>query len=67
MSAKTYVYDGQEVQLTGRVAKRKLRTTSGKEIESRLVEITPVGEESGWKKWINPEQLYTVSSDGDSS
>lgn len=60
MTSQTFVYDGQEVQLTGRIATRRLRTTSGKEIESRLVEITPVGEESGWKKWVNPEQLFTV-------
>lgn len=60
MTKKTYIYDSVEVQLTGRVAQRKL--SSGKIDE--LVEITPVDEIVGkWKKWVREVDLYEVKNE----
>ena len=56
--AKTFVYEGQEVKLTGRVAQRAIGKSEAKKIHE-LVEITPVEDES-WKKWIDRSQLYEV-------
>ncbi len=61
----TYVYEGQEVRQTGRTASRKINLPGGKVRESLLVEITPVDVDDGWKKWVAPEQLFTVTAEGD--
>lgn len=54
---KIYVYDGLEVKLTGRSAKKPLRT--GREDE--LHEICPADKENGsWKKWVRITELYEV-------
>lgn len=63
MDKETFVYDGQEVKKTGRVAKQQIKTLSGKSRDKVLVEITPSGECDGWKKWVNPEDLFTVSGE----
>jgi hypothetical protein len=53
----TYVFENAEVQKTGRVADRKLK--SGK--IDHLVEITPVDENVGkWKKWVREAELFEV-------
>ena len=53
----TYVFDGVEVQKTGRTAKRKLK--SGKFDE--LVEVTPENQNVGtWKKWAREADLFEV-------
>jgi hypothetical protein len=59
-----YVYQGQEVELTGRVAKRKKagRGRTHNVTFDELVEIKPVNEiESSWKKWVNHSELYEIS------
>lgn len=66
MAIKSYVYDGTEVVKTGRVAEKQLphigppnsRTTPNRVIS--LIEITPIEEEFGWKKWVNPDQLFEI-------
>ena len=57
-----FVYDGTEVKKTGRTATRKLPGTRLPLKEHFLVEITPV-EPDGWKKWVDPVQLFTVNGD----
>jgi hypothetical protein len=56
MNEETYVYDGEEVRLTGRVAER---VTKSKVIH-QLVEIRPVNNFFDWNKWVNPTELYKV-------
>ena len=58
-----YVFQGQEVELTGRIAKRKKMVrgnrTSGFD---ELVEIKPTNDlESSWKKWVNRKELYEIT------
>lgn len=54
---KSYVYENTEVRVTGRQSTRQL--PSGK--LDILVEVTPLDNINGsWKKWIMPNQLYTV-------
>lgn len=52
-----YVYDNVEVVMTGRIAKRPLR--SGKVDE--VFEVTPVEAFDGvWKKWVREGELFEV-------
>ncbi len=61
MKETTYVYDGTEVRKTGRVAEKQTATHHSGPIKVHtLVEITPVGETDGWKKWVDPKHLYEV-------
>lgn len=54
---KTYIFDQNEVQKTGRIAVKKF--TSGK--SETVYEITPVNPDVGmWKKWVNDGQLHEV-------
>lgn len=54
---ESYVFENTEVIKTGRRSQRKL--SSGKMDE--LVEVTPADPINGmWKKWVQPNQLYTV-------
>lgn len=56
----TYVFDNAEVQMTGRTAKKKLK--SGKIDE--LYEITPLDPAIGtWKKWVREAELFEVEGD----
>lgn len=57
----TYVYDGHEVQLTGRRAVRRIKSAMGKdERHLILVEIAPVDQSFEWKKWVSKDQLYEI-------
>ena len=57
---KTFVFDGVEVRVTGRMASRDSRTMTGLK-KTVLVEITPCDDaESGWRKWVNPDDLFAV-------
>ena len=56
---ETFVYDGAEVKKTGRTATKTLGT-SARVKEMNLVEITPVDTTFDWKKWVRPEDLYTI-------
>ncbi len=78
MSKVTYVYDGQEVRLTGRTASRrvppresKVKTTRRRDTEDtptspRVVEIESIPDGSGaspWKKWVRETDLYLVDTE----
>lgn len=57
----TFVYDGAEVRKTGREAVKEIKTLPGKpQRQTTLIEITPVDEQDGWKKWVDPAHLYAV-------
>lgn len=59
MAIETFVYEGQEVVKTGRIAEQQVKTINNKVKINTLVEITPK-EPDGWKKWVNPSELFTV-------
>jgi|688.fasta_scaffold1068026_2 hypothetical protein len=50
-----YVYDGIEVEKTGRSA---VRTVANKQLH--LVEIKPVDQYADWKKWVKETDLYKI-------
>lgn len=54
----TYVYNGVEVKMTGRRAKKATRRQ-----EHVLIEVTPYNQNDGtWTKWANPSELYEIHS-----
>lgn len=55
----SYVYDGTEVRLTGRQARREVPRLKGPPMVFTLVEITPV-DDVGWLKWVKNEELYQI-------
>lgn len=58
-----YVFQGEEVELTGRTAERKKVTRRGQfeDITEKLVEIKPVETVgSTWTKWVNISELYEI-------
>ena len=61
---KTYVYDGKEVVLTGRVAKQKPRREGAKvRSDNDLFEIRPFDVDEANKsfnKWVKMNQLHEV-------
>jgi len=59
--SKVYVHDGKEVELTGRVARRKV----GRRVVE-VVEIKPRGVTSpspDFCKWVRRTDLYEIVSD----
>ena len=63
MSDTTYVYEGTEVRKTGRVAVRELKSIGNKPGKKQIQhEITPIGDDDGWKKWVDEAQLFEVQS-----
>lgn len=55
-----YVYDNIEVTMTGRKAKKVLRSGN----EDELFEVTPVHSVAGsWKKWVRKAELFEVQAD----
>lgn len=68
MKSKSFVHDGIEVILTGRIASRGVKGRRGnKDIKDELVEITPKDNEIGsWKKFVREKELY-ILSDGEQS
>lgn len=55
---KEYVYNGDEVVSTGRIATRIL--PSGK--KETLVEVTPTDHIVGtWKKWVGINDLFAIT------
>lgn len=60
----TYVYDGKEVYLTGRLASP--RKDAPKTIQGvQMVEIVPVGTPEGDKtyaRWIKMNELYIIDN-----
>lgn len=60
--SKTYVYEGEEVEATGRTAVRKGR----RDKEFVLYEIKPVGADTidpKFCKWVRLEDLYHIQED----
>lgn len=65
--SKTYVYDGQEAKLTGRVALKKARDSRLIKSKNRPkvveIEILPdpnAADSKPWKKWVKEEELYEI-------
>ena len=59
---QTFVFDGTEVQLTGREAKREVKLSS-KSYTDVLIEIQPVDTTGpSWKRWVKQTDLYTIQS-----
>ena len=55
---KNYVFEGTEVKLTGRTAKKE-----GIQKELLLYEVTPIDEtDGGWKRWVRLTDLYSIQS-----
>lgn len=64
---QTYVFEGVEVVKTGRVAVKNI-TKRGSLIPVKsfeIVEIEPLDKSMDWKKWIDPNQLFTVKNEED--
>jgi hypothetical protein len=63
MKEISYVHDGVEVMLTGRIATKELKARRNQESTTdELVEITPKDDETGsWKKFVRMKELYTLS------
>lgn len=66
---ETFVYNGLEVKLTGRIAIKKQETKSRvrrgeiTKTETELYEITPVSLEDGsWKKWVEMNELFVIKT-----
>lgn len=60
MTDKAYVFNGTEVVLTGKIAKRTLR--SGK--ETAVHEIRPRLKENGtWTKWVRMNELFEITDE----
>lgn len=61
-----YVWNGSEVQLTGRTARKEGKAPSGRTGRARqridiLYEIEPTDKEDGsWKKWVRMNELYEI-------
>lgn len=56
---QTYVLDGEEVVLTGRIARRETARVASAE----LVEVQPADKDNGsWKKWVPMNSLFKVIS-----
>jgi hypothetical protein len=52
-----YIFEDEEVVLTGRVATKKLRNNK----QSIMVEIKPKSTDAGdWNKWVLPDKLFKV-------
>jgi hypothetical protein len=55
---KTYVYDGVEVVLTGRKAKKPSNVANRMLV---LYEVEPKDKESiQWKKWVSTRDIFTI-------
>lgn len=57
---KSYVYDGQEVLLTGRKAINKT-SNRYREVELTIVEITPLDPEITWTKFVKITDLFEIT------
>lgn len=60
MVEKTFVHEGTEVKLTGRIAIKDSFSPLGTVVTHKLVEIQPVDEEFSWKKWVDEKSLFHV-------
>ncbi len=58
---ETYVFEGVEVYLTGRVATKAQKPGSNHTEPQRLFEIKPVDKSFDYVKWVRPTDLFKVS------
>lgn len=64
---KTFVYDGREWQLTGRVAKKNIYHARKQNMVTgvmTILEICPLGIASSdpeFHKWVDPRELYAIT------
>ena len=61
-----FVYDGQEVVRTGRIASKEhqVRGYNGtRMVTETVIEITPVVKsgEYAWKRWVREDELYIIN------
>ena len=62
--SETFVHGEIEVKKTGRVAIRPINVNKNQV----LVEITPANDYDGtWKKWVNPDALFKILQQKESS
>lgn len=60
----TYVFEGIEVVLTGRTAKKKAGRATSKNQESLMeiiYEIEPVDKVVNWQKWVSKDDMFEVT------
>lgn len=61
LSNITYVYEGTEVEKTGRCATKTIKLTSRSFTET-MFEIQPVDKTGPtWKRWVKETDLFTVT------
>ena len=63
---KLYVYDTQEVILTGRKATKRIKNAfipNGSDVIDVLIEIEPVDPDVNWKKFVRHEELYEITKE----
>lgn len=60
----TYIFEGEEVVLTGRTASKNIGSGSPSKLLQRpMVEITPFDKDNGtWKKWTIMGTLFKVDA-----
>lgn len=57
--SKTYVFDGVEVEMTGRTATKP--STLNPKTTITMYEVEPLDKESiSWKKWVKLDQLFII-------
>ena len=62
-NTEIYVYENQEVKLTGRKAEKSSTVIRATRPANTLVEITPTDGINTWKKWVRLQDLYTIIKD----
>ena len=66
MQHEYFVYDGQEVIKTGRIASKEhdVRGYNGtRKVLETVIEITPMVKpgEYAWKRWVREDELYVIN------
>lgn len=66
MGREYFVYDGEEVIKTGRIASREHDVTGwqgSKKVLESVCEITPLVRpgEYAWKKWVRESELFVIN------
>lgn len=65
MGREYFVYDGQEVIKTGRIASREHDVAGwqgSKKVLESVCEITPITPgEYAWKKWVRENELFVIN------
>lgn len=66
MQHEYFVYDGQEVVRTGRIASKdqQVRGYNGtRNVTATVIEIMPVVKpgEMTWKRWVSEDELYIIN------